>query len=178
MAASLLVRVKKAFPFSRLLNDAPAALTRLLNVGEVPELVCDLPPAKQGLSLDGEMVDLNFPGAYIQLYGVERSLVALLTFDSPAPGEPERMLLSCTSWGRSSASDLLTAALAIVAATLSEGSIDDSGWYWVSRDEYPPEELMERLRLSEKRANFNDAIEQVYRKLAIHERYPTAPRRS
>lgn len=76
MAASLLVRVRREVPFSAVLGRAFAVASQILNAGAVPELVYRLPPAKKGLPLEEhQVIDPNFPGAYIQFRGIEGSLV-------------------------------------------------------------------------------------------------------
>jgi len=172
MSLSLIVRIRKVAPFAGVLQTASAILRQLLNLETVPKLVCELPPAKRNLSLEGQLIEPNFPGAYITLQGVGRSLASFLVFNSPAPGEKDRLLLSCGADGRGQASEVLVVALAVAAATLMQGSIDDAGHHWLDKDEYGPEELVDALRLLERPLDFRAAIELVYRRQAVHERYP------
>jgi hypothetical protein len=172
MAASLLVRVGRDVLFSVVLENASAMLSQLLDVDAVPKLVYVLPAAEKGLLLESQMIDANFPTAYIQFQGVERSLVNFHTFSSPISGRSASLLLACEASGRGPASEVLAAALAASASSLANGSIDDGGHHWLDKDEYGPEELVEALRLSETPQDLHAAIELVYRRLAVHERYP------
>ena len=173
MAASLLVRVRRDVLFSAVLERSSAVLSQIMNLEPVPKLAYELPRAKEGLPLEGQMIDVNFPAAYIRFEGIDRSLVNFHTFNSPVPGDSARLLLACEASGRGAASEVLAAALAASASSLANGSIDDGGHHWLDRDEYSPEELIERLRLSGRPQDFHAALELVYRRLAIQERYPT-----
>lgn len=172
MSLSLVVRIRGVAPFADVLERASATLMQLLNLESVPKLVCEFPPAKKNLSLEGQLIDVNFPGAYISLQGIDRSLASFLVFNSPAQGEKERLLLSCGADGRGPASEVLVVALAVAAGCQMHGSIDDAGHHWLDKDEYSAEELIEGLRLSETPQDFHAAVELVYRRLAIHERHP------
>lgn len=172
MAASLLVRVRRDVPFSAVLERTSALLSEIMNLDPVPNLVYEVPRAKGGQSLKSQVIDVNFPAVYIRFGGMERSLVNSHTFNSPVPGDSARLLLACESSGRGPASEVLVGALAAAAGSLANGSIDDGGHHWVDRDECSPEELIEGLRLSERPQDFHAAVERVYRRLAIHKRYP------
>lgn len=63
-------------------------------------------------------------------------------------------------------------ALAAAAAELMNGSIDDGGHHWLDKDEYGPQELIDSLRLSDKPRDFAAGVELVYRRQAVHVRYP------
>ena len=172
MAASLIVRLRKAAEFSKVLEITSEVLTRLVNLDARQNLISDLPPTKRHLSLEGQSVDANFPGAYIRLQEVDRSLVNFHVFNSPIPSDRERLLLGCEANGRGPASEVLAAALSAAAGILMDGSIEDGGHHWLDKDEYSSEELIEGLRLSERPRDFHAAVELVYRRLAIHERFP------
>jgi hypothetical protein len=172
MAASLLVRVRRDVPFFAVLEHTSAMLSQIMNLETVPKLVYELPRAKEGLSLENQMIDINFPAVYIRFDGIDRSLVNFHAFNSPVPGDSARLLLACEASGRGPVSEVLAAALASSASSLANGSIDDGGHHWLDKDEYSPEELIEGLRLSERPQDFHSAVELVYRRLAIHERYP------
>ena len=172
MAASLLVRVRRDVPFSAVLQRISAVLSQIMNVQPVPKLVYEVLRAEESLSLENQMIDLNFPAVYIRFEGIDRSLVNFHTFNSPVPGDRARLLLACEASGRGPASEVLAAVLAASASSLAKGSIDDGGHHWLDKDEYSPEELIEGLRLSERPQDFHAAVELVYRRLAIHERFP------
>jgi hypothetical protein len=172
MAASLLVRVRRDVQFSALLERSSAVLSQIMNLEPVPKLVYEHPRAKEGLPLESRMIDVNFPAAYIRFEGIDRSLVNFHTFNSSVPGDSARLLLACEASGRGAASEVLAAALAASASSLANGSIDDGGHHWLDKDEYSPEELIEGLRLAESPQDFHAAVELVYRRQAIHERYP------
>jgi hypothetical protein len=147
-------------------------LSQIMNLEPLPKLIYEVPRGTEGQSLENQMIDVNFPAVYIRFEGIDRSLVNFHTFDSPIPGDKDRLLLACEASGRGAASDVLAAALAAAAGTLMDGSIDDAGHHWLDRDEYRPEELIEGLRLSERPQDFHAAVELVYRRQAVHERYP------
>jgi len=173
MAASLLVRVHRNVPFSAVLERASAVVSQVLNFVAVPGLVYRLPPARRGLSLEGhQIIDVNFPGAYIQFQEIDASLVNFHSFSSPVPNESARLLLACEASGRRPASEVLVVALAGAAAELVNGSIDDGGHHWLDKDEYGPQELIQSLRLSDKPRDFDAAVELVYRRQAVHLRHP------
>lgn len=172
MAASLLVRVRRDVPFSAVLERTPATLSQIMNLEPVPKLVYELQRAKEGLSLESQVIDVNFPAAYIRFQGIDGSLVNFHAFNSPVPGESARLLLACEASGRGPASEVLAAALAASASSLANGSIDDGGHHWLDKDEYSSDELIEGMRLSERPQDFHAAVELVYRRQAIHERYP------
>lgn len=176
MAASLIVRTTKRVPFPSVMESASTLLLQLLKTDSVPDLTSELPPAKRSSSLEDRIIDGTFPGAYVRFRDIEGSLVDYHAFDSPTRPYEERLLVSCEASGRGPASDVLAAALAIASARLANGLIDDAGHHWIEKDEYGPEELLAWLRLSEKRASFQDAIEAVYKKEAIHKRRPPRPR--
>jgi len=173
MAASLLVRVRRAVLFSAVLERTSAMLSQIMNLEPVPKLVYELPRAKEGLSSESQIIDVNFPAAYIRFQGIDGSLVNFHAFSSPVPGESARLLLACEASGRGPESEVLVGALAAAAGSLANGSIDDGGHHWLDRDEYSSEELIEALRLPERVQDFNAAIELVYRRQAIHQRHPT-----
>ena len=170
MAASLLVRIRRHVSFSAVMNGTPAILLQILNLDAAPSLIFELPPAKKNLSLENQMINVNFPGAYIQLQGIDRSLVNFHVFGSPVPGESTRLLLACEASGRGPASEVLVGALAAAAGTLMQGSIDDGGHHWLDQDEYSSEELVERLKLSEDPGDFATAVARVYHREAFHAR--------
>ena len=172
MTASLLVRVRRDVPFSAVLERTSAMLSQIMNLEPVPKLVYELPRAKEGLSLESQMIDGNFPAAYIRFQGIDGSLVNFHAFNSPVPGESARLLLACEASGRGPESEVLVGALAAAAGSLANGSIDDGGHHWLDRDGYSPEELIEGLRLSERPRDFHAAVESVYRRQAVHLRYP------
>ncbi len=172
MAASLLVRVRRDVPFSAVLERTSALLSQIMNLDPVANLVYEVPRAKERLSLESQMIDVNFPAVYVRFEGIDRSLVNFHTFNSPVPGDSARLLLACEASGRGPASEVLVGALAAAAGSLANGSIDDGGHHWVDRDECSPEELIEGLRLSERPQDFRAALELVYRRQAVHERYP------
>ena len=172
MAASLIVRLHKPVQLSGMIDKASELLARLLDLHPDWKLSLDLPPTKKHLSLEGQALDWQFPGARVQIQGVEQSTVALRVFNSPVPDDAERLLLSCEASGRGPAAEVFAATLSAAAAMLTEGSIDDGGHHWLDKDEYGPEDLIAGLRLSERPEDFHAAVELVYRRLAIHERYP------
>jgi hypothetical protein len=147
-------------------------LSHIMNLEPVPKLAYESPRGKEGQPLENQMIDVNFPTVHILFEGIDRSLVNVHTFNSPVPGDTARLLLACEASGRGPAAEVLAAALATSAGSLANGSIDDGGHHWLDKDEYSPEELIEGLRLSERPQGFHAAVELVYRRLAIHERYP------
>jgi hypothetical protein len=112
MAASLLVRVRRDVPFSAVLESTSAMLSQILKLEAVPKLVYEFPTAKKGPSTESQMIDVNFPGAYIRFQGIDRSLVNFHAFSSPVSGESARLLLACEASGRGPASEVLVVALA------------------------------------------------------------------
>jgi hypothetical protein len=171
VSLSLVVRIREVASFAEILERSSVTLMRLLNLESVPKLIYELPPAKKNLSLEGQLIDANFPGAYISLQNIERSMASFLVFNSPAPGEKDRLLLSCGADGRGPASEVLVVSLAAAASELVSGSIDDAGHHWLDKDEYGPEELVEGLRLLERPTDFHVAVELVHRRQAVHERH-------
>ncbi len=166
MPWSLIVRAKRKPSFAAVLSQTSSVLSELLNLNAVPRLEAELPPARMGSTLDGKLIDRDFPGAYVRLVGIERSMASFLVFDSPVQGSGERLLLSCGADGRSAASDVLAASLAISASQLVEGVIDDAAHYWLAKDEYDPEELLKHLRLEEDQRGFTTAVEIVRSRMA------------
>lgn len=175
MAASLIVELGKAVQFSELLEATSVALSQLLRMDAEWTLTYDLPPTKRHLSLEGRAVDAGFPGAYVRLHGIAKSLVNCHAFSSPVPGNEGRLLFACEASGRGAASEVLAAALAAAAGSLVGGTIDDGGHHWIEKDNYRAEELVTCLQLAQKPASFPEAIEAVYEKQAIHKRYPIRP---
>jgi len=174
VAASLIVQLRSPAPFSMVLQTASELLVRLLNLDAEVKLVYELPPARRRLLLASTTaVDGNFPGAYIRLQGIEGSMVNFHVFNSPIPGEVDRLLLSCEASGRGPASVVLAAALSAAAGNLMDGSIEDGGHHWLEKDECSPGELIESLSLREPPPDFKAAVELVYRRMAIYQRYPT-----
>ena len=161
MAPGLNISISKDASLQQLMEETRYALSQLLRCELVPPFEIELPPAKRGLSLEGAWLRRAFPGGYVTLTGIQGSMVDILVFKSLS-----RELLGCSSAGRTAASDVMTAAIAIAAARSLEGRIEDSEHYWMDRDEYGAEDLISALALSEEQTgmNFETAIALVSKK--------------
>jgi hypothetical protein len=170
LSLDLSLRLQRVVPFDGVLARTREVLRELLRVDAVPLLLADLPPrynaARHKPSLDNRLVDVAFPGAYIGFEG-DDSIVSFLVIDGTYS---MRVALSS---GKTPEAEVLTAAVAIALSQLMNGTeIGDYGHHWIDQDESVPEEFMGRLALTESTSDFAEAIQLVYRKLAIHERYP------
>jgi len=144
MPPGLTVPFRKTAPFEELLEGTRHVLLCLLKAEIVPAFGLALPPANKHLSLEGQFLQPQFPGAYVTLHDLDGSMVDIHVFRASSG-----MILGCSSAGRSAVSDVLTAATAIAAAQLLDGVINDFGHYWLNKDEYSSEELLATLSLPE-----------------------------
>jgi hypothetical protein len=170
LSLDLSLRLQRVVPFDSVLARTREVLRELLRVDAVPLLLAELTPrdkaARHKPSLENRLVDVAFPGAYIGFEG-DDPIVSFLVIDGTYS---MRVALSS---GRTPEAEVLTAAAAIALSQLMNGTeIGDYGHHWIDQDESVPEEFMGRLALTESPSDFAEAIQLVYRKLAIHERYP------
>lgn len=171
LSLDLSLRLQRVVPFDSVLARTREVLRELLRVDAVPLLHAELTPrhkaARHKPSLENRLVDVAFPGAYIGFAG-DDSIISFLVIDD----ETYSMRVALSS-GRSPEAQVLTAAVAIALSQLMNGAeIGDYGHHWIDQDESVPEEFMGSLVLPESPSDFAEAIQLVYGKLAIHERYP------
>lgn len=161
MAPGLNIIIATEVPFAQLVTKTADVLARILKTESIPQLEIELPPAERSLTLNGAVVGSEFPGAYVSLSGIPGSMVDIGVF-----GSKSRRLIGCSSSGRTAASDVLTAAVAIAAAYAVGGKIMDDGHYWLDRDEYDADELMKALeqRTTESPRSIDAAISIVSKK--------------
>lgn len=168
MSADLVLHLKSAVQFDDIMKKLPSILTEILKLGSIPQLICELPPAKQntGIVLRDQLIDIHFPGAYIKFQERDESVAHFQVFQ----GSQKEPFAGCGATA-SGMSQVLTAALAIATAqVLGEAMIEDYGTHWLDKEKYTARELMDHLMLSHRQANFINAIDHVYHKLAIHKR--------
>jgi len=170
LSLDLSLRLQRVVPFDGVLARTREVLRELLRVDAVPLLLAELTPrhkaARHKPSLENRLVDVAFPGAYIG-FAEDDSIISFLVIDG------DYSMRVALSSGRTPEAQILTAAVAIALSQLMNGTeIGDYQHYWIDQDESLPEEFMGRLALPESPSDFAEAIQLVYRKLAIHERYP------
>jgi hypothetical protein len=168
MSASLIFPMEKAVTFATVLQHTRATLLRLLKLQSVPPLLSKLPPRPRGsaTTLEGSLIDADFPGAYVNFQGDDESTVRLGVFE----GGPKELLVGVGGVS-TPASDVLTAAIAVATVNLMGGSmIGDYGHHWIDRDDCTAEELVNTLALQVPQSDFMRAVELVHSKQAINER--------
>jgi hypothetical protein len=160
VSVGLIVHPRKVVPFHALVSRTLNVLALLAKTDKVPALKVEPPPAKESSSIEGKLVDMDFPGACVELEGTVGSLVSL----GALQGSDKKLIIGCTSYGREAAAEVLTAALAIATAQLTDGRIVDAALHWTAKEECTAEELVEALALREPQSNFPAAVELVFQK--------------